>query len=291
MKVFVTGASGFIGSAVVKELITEGHKVVGLARSEESAKTINNAGAEVLKGDLEDLEILKLGASQADRIIHTAFIHDFAHYAKAAEVDKEAICAMGEALSGTEKPLVVTAGILGLPKTSDFITEDSISKGGLRSSETAALALANSGVNVSVVRLPPSVHGKGDKGFVSFIIRHAKKNGVSAYLLEGKNRWPAVHRLDAAKLFCLAIEKAQKGALYNAIGDPGIQIKDIVNLIGKKLNLPVVSVSDEKIVEYYEWMSRFFGQDSPATALQTKKQLSWQPGEIGLLQDMEENYF
>ncbi len=291
MKVFVTGASGFIGSAVVKELINAGHQVVGLARSEASAKAISDAGAEVLKGSLEDLESIKQGASLADGVIHTAFIHDFTQYAKANDTDKAAINAMGHALKGTDKPLVVTAGILGLPKTGEFVTEASISQHGPRGSEPAALALASGGINASVVRLPPSVHGKGDKGFIRFIIGQAYKNGVSAYPLDGNNRWPAIHRLDAAKLFRLAIEKSQKGALYNAIGDIGILVKNIAELIGKKLNLPVVSVSDENIARHFEWMSGFIGFDSPATALQTQQQLGWQPTEIKLLQDIEENYF
>ncbi len=291
MKVFVTGASGFIGSAIVKELINGGHKVIGLAKSEASAKVVSDAGAEVLKGSLEDLEYLKIGASQADGVIHTAFIHDFTQYAKASDVDKAAIYAMGQALKGTDKPLVVTAGILALPKTGGFVTEESISQQGARASESAALALASEGIYASVVRLPPSVHGKGDKGFIPFIIGQASKNGVSAYPLDGSNQWPAVHRLDAARLFCLAIEKGLKGALYNAIGDNGIPVKNIAEIIGKKLKLPVVSVSDESIARHFEWMSRFIGIDSPATAFQTQRLLGWQPTEINLLQDIEENYF
>ncbi|MDP4210960.1 MAG: SDR family oxidoreductase [Bacteroidota bacterium] len=291
MKIFVTGASGFIGSAVVEELITAGHQVVGLARSEVSAEAISNTGAEPLMGSLEDLEILKQGALQADGVIHTAFIHDFTQFAKASDVDKAAIYALGEALKGTNKPLIVTAGILGLFKTGEFITEASISQHGPRGSEVAALTLAAEGINASVVRLPPSVHGKGDKGFVPFIIGQAKKNGVSAYPNDGSNRWPAVHRFDAAKVFRLAIEKSQKGALYNAIGDQGVSVKNIAEFIGKKLNLPVVSVSNEKIAQHFEWMSGFIGFDSPATALQTQQQLSWQPRELNLLQDMDENYF
>ena len=291
MKVFVTGASGFIGSAVVKELMAAGHKVTGLARSEDSAKAIKDAGAEVLRGSLEDLEALQKGALWADGVIHTAFIHDFTQYTKAAEVDKAAINAIGEVLKETEKPFVVTAGILGPPKIGGYVTEESKSPHGPRGSEAAALALAAEGVHTSVIRLPPSVHGKGDKGFIPFIIGQAKKNGVSAYPLDGNNHWPAVHRLDAAKLFRLAIEKPKQGALYNAIGDKGIPLKRIAELIGKKLDLPVVSVSDEKIAQHFEWMAGFIGFDSPATALQTQQQLGWEPTGIGLLQDMDENYF
>lgn len=291
MKVFVTGASGFIGSAVVKELINTGHKVIGLARSEASAKSISEAGADVLSGTLEDLQILKQGASRADGVIHTAFIHDFTRYAKANDTDKAAINAIGETLKGTDKPLIVTAGILGLPKTGGFVTEASINQHGPRSSEAVALKLAEDGINASVVRLPPSVHGKGDKGFVPFIIGQARKNGMSAYPNDGSNQWPAVHRFDAAKLFHLALEKAQKGALYNAIGETGIRVKSIAELIGKKLSLPVVPVTGDDIVKHFEWMSGFIGFDSAATALQTQQQLGWKPGGIGLLDDVAENYF
>lgn len=292
MKVFVTGASGFIGSAVVKELINAGHQVIGLARSETSAKAIADAGAEVLVGSLEDTEILKQGVLQADAVIHTAFIHDFSQYANANKTDTAAINAMGQALKHTNKPFIVTAGILGLPKIDGFVTEESTSQqGGPRGSEIAAMALADEGVNVSVVRLPPSVHGKGEKGFVPFIIGQAVKNGVSAYPLDGKNHWPAVHCLDAAKLYRLAVEKPQKGALYNVIGDTGIPVKTIAELIGKKLNLPVVSLNAETVPQHFEWMAKFIGFDSPATAIATQEKLGWMPTEINLIQDMEENYF
>jgi nucleoside-diphosphate-sugar epimerase len=291
MKVFVTGASGFIGSAVVKELIDAGHQVIGLARTETSAKAIRDAGAEVLMGSLEDLDVLKQGTLQADGVIHTAFIHDFTQYAKANDTDKTAINAMGEVLMGTNKPIIVTAGILGLPSINGMITEDSAAQNSPRSSEVTAMALAEKGVNASVVRLPPSVHDKGDKGFVPFIIQQARKNGVSAYPAEGNNRWPAVHRLDAAKVFRLAVEKAAKGALYNAIGDHGFEVKRIAELIGKKLDLPIVSLSGEEATQHFEWMSGFIGFDSPATSFKTQEQLGWKPTQIGLLEDLQQNYF
>jgi nucleoside-diphosphate-sugar epimerase len=291
MKVFVTGASGFIGSAVVRELMDAGHEVTGLARSEASAKAISEAGAEVLMGVLEDIDVLKKGASQAEGIIHTAFIHDFTQYAKASETDKAAIHAMGEAISGTNKPLVVTAGILGLPKTGEYITEESRAINSPRDSEAAALTLATQGINASVIRLPPSVHDKGDKGFVPFIIHQAQKNGVSAYPAGGLNNWPAVHRSDAAKLFRLALEKAEKGALYNAIGETGVQVKTIAELIGSKMNLPIVSVEGDALAKHFEWMSKFIGFDSPATGFKTQEALGWQPAHIGLLEDMSQNYF
>jgi nucleoside-diphosphate-sugar epimerase len=291
MKVFVTGASGFIGSAVVQELIKAGHEVIGLARSEVSAAAIRKAGAEVLLGGLEDLDVLHQGAAQADGVIHTAFIHNFNEYAKAAEVDKAAIKAMGEALAGTNKPLVVTAGTLGLPLIDGVVTEESRSAGMPRGSEAAAMELAAEGVNASVIRLPPSVHDKGDQGFVPFIIHLAKTKGVSAYPGDGNNHWPAVHRLDTASLFRLALEKGEKGALYNAIGDSGIPVKTIAELIGEKLNLPVAAVTGEEVAKHFEWMSRFIGFDSPATALKTQELLGWKPVQMGLLEDVEGNYF
>lgn len=291
MKIFVTGASGFIGSAVVKELTGAGHEVIGLARTESAAKAISEAGAAVLMGSLEDPETLKQGAAGADGVIHTAFIHDFTQYAKANEADKAAINAMGEALAGTNKPIVVTAGILGLPPINGVITEDSKAQNTPRSSEATAMALTEKGINASVVRLPPSVHDKGDKGFVPFIIQQARRKGVSAYPGSGNNRWPAVHRLDAARLFRLAVEKAAKGALYNAIGDTGIEVKRIAELTGEKLHVPVASLTGDEAVKHFEWMSGFIGFDSPATSLKTREQLGWEPTHRGLLEDLQENYF
>lgn len=292
MKVFVTGASGFIGSAVVSELISAGHQVIGLARTEESAKKIREANAEVLLGTLEDMEVLKQGASQADGIIHTAFIHDFTQYLKAGEVDRTAINAMGEVLTGTEKPIVVTSGMLGLPSIDGFIREESSAENSPRTSESTALALATEkGVHASVIRLPPSVHDKGDKGFIPFIIAQARKHGVSAYPENGKNHWSSVHRLDAAKAFRLALEKAAKGAIYNVVGDHAIPTKTIAELIGKQLDLPAQSVSGEEIVKHFDWMGRFITFEGAAIGTKTQEQLAWKPTHIGLLQDMQENYF
>lgn len=291
MKVFVTGASGYNGSMIVRELAGAGHQVIGLARSENSAKIVSEAGAEVLWGSLEDLDILKQGTLSADGVIHAAFFHDFTQFSKAAEMDKTAINAMGEVLLGTSKPIVVTAGILGLPLIDGIITEESKSQGIPRFSETAALALAEKGVNASVVRLPPSVHDKGDKGFMPFIIEQARKNGVSAYPENGNNRWPAVHRLDAAKAFRLAVEKGIKGALYNVVGDTGIELKTIATLIGETLNLSVKSVSGDDLANHFEWMSSFIASDSPATNFKTQEMLDWKPTQNGLLEDLQENYF
>lgn len=291
MKVFVTGASGFIGSAIVRELLEAGHEVTGLARSDESAKSITAAGAQVLKGSLDDPDSLKAGTQAADGVIHTAFIHDFTQYAKAAETDKAAIEAMGEALKGTGKPLVVTGGILGLPKTNGVITEADAAPAAPRASEATAMALAEAGVNASVIRLPPSVHDKGDNGFIPFIIGLAKAKGVSAYVGDGSNRWPAVHRLDAAHLYRLALEKAISGCRYNAIGDEGIPVRKLAEVIGKKLNLPLVSLSPDKAAEHFNWMSRFIVFDSPATSYKTHELSGWKPTQIGLIEDMQQHYF
>lgn len=291
MKVFVTGASGYIGSAVVKELLGAGHEVIGLARSQESAKAIREAGAEVLLGSLEDLEILKKGAALAEGIIHTAFIHDFTQYQKAGEVDKAAINAIGEAIVGTGKPLVVTSGMLALPPIDGFIREESSAENAPRTSEATAMALAEKGLPVSVVRLPPSVHDQGDKGFIPFIISLARKQGVSAYPESGENCWSAVHRLDAAKAFRLALEKAARGAVYNVVADNAIKTKTIATLIGEKLGLPVQSVSGAAVAEHFDWMGRFISFEGAAMGTKTQQQLGWQPTHIGLLQDMQENYF
>lgn len=297
MKVFVTGASGYNGSAIVRELIGAEHQVIGLARSEKSAKIVSDLGAEVLHGNLEDLEILKQGANNSDGVIHAGFFHDFMHsndfsqFARASAIDKSAINAIGEVMIGTNKPLVVTSGTVGLPLINGVITEDSIAQNSPRFSEAAALALAEKGVNASVIRLAPSVHDKGDSGFIPFIINQARKNGVSAYPDKGNNHWTGVHRLDAAKAFRLAVEKGHKGALYNIVGDNGIEIKKIAELIGERLNLPVKSVSGDELKEHFEWISHFITMDCPATNFKTQEMLGWKPTHIGLLEDMEQNYF
>lgn len=296
MKVFVTGASGFNGSAVVKELIGAGHQVIGLARSEKSAKIIRDLGAESLQGSLEDIALLKDAAQNADGIIHCAFNHDFMKggnttFLDAALTDKNAIEAMGEMLIGTDKAIVVTSGMLGLPTINGLITEDSIAENSPRSSEAAALELAEKGIRSSVIRLAPSVHDKGDEGFIPFIIHQARKNGSSAYPNNGKNRWVGVHRLDAARAFRLALEKGHKGALYNVVDAESIEMKTIAELIGEKLNIPVTSVSDDALQNHFEWMSYFITMDCPVSNFKTQEMLGWKPSHIGLLEDMQRNYF
>jgi len=291
MNVFVTGASGFIGSAVVAELIGAGHSVTGLARSEASAEVIRTEGAEVLRGELSDTHILVQGASASDGVVHLGFIHDFSRYEEAAAIDKAAILAMGAVLAGTEKRIVITSGILGVVPGGRIITENDRVEYSARASEAAMFELAANGVNASLVRLPPSVHDTGDKGFVPYIISRAKETGVSAYPFDGTNQWPAVHRRDAAHLFRLALEIGEPGAVYNAIGESGIPVKDIAALIVEKLNIPLQSVSDEAIVGHFGWMSSFIQFNSPATAERTEKKTGWRPRNPGLLDDMKLHYF
>ena len=291
MKTFVTGASGFIGSEVVKNLIENGHQVLGLARSEASAEKIKTLGAEVLIGELEDLDIIKKGVQETDGVIHTAFIHDFNQYVKANEVDANVIKAMGEALKGTNKPLVVTSGILGLPLIDGMITEESVALNSPRSSEAVTLQLAEEGINASVVRLPPAVHDEQLKGFVPTMIEFARKHGHAAYPNNGENRWTAAHRKDAAQAFVQALTVAKPGALYNAIAEGSVTVKSIAEVISKNLNLPIQSISGDAIPQYFEWMSMFIGLDSPGTSTKTQTELNWKPSHIGLLEEMELHYF
>lgn len=291
MRIFVTGATGFVGSAVVQDLIDAGHQVLGLARSDKSAAAVVAAGAEVHRGDLADLDSLKRGATACDGVIHTAFIHDFQNIAASAETDRRAIEALGEALAGSNRPLVVTSAI-GLLTPGRLGTEDHApdpnAPGAHRlASEQTALSLATRNVRVSVVRLPPSVHGDGDHAFVPALIRIAREKNVSAYIGDGNNRWSAVHRLDAARVFRLALEKGTAGSRYHAIGDEGIASRHIAKIIGQQLRIPVVSKSREEAAEHFGWLARFFGNDSPASSARTQQQLGWRPRQPGLIADLE----
>src|SRR5580692_7730960 len=293
MRVFVTGATGFIGTAVVRELIDAGHQVLGLARSDTGAKSLVAAGADVHRGSLEDLESLRCGAAAVDGVIHTAFIHDFSNYGPAAEADRRAIDTLGDALAGSERRLIVTSGTLLAQRQGSLATEEDAPNPNFpRKSEEAALALAARGVRASVLRLAPSVHGNGDHGFVPRLISIAREKGVSAYIGNGLNRWPAVHRLDAALLYRLALEKSPGGARYHGVADEGVTTREIAEIIGRHLNVPVVSKSREEAADHFGWIAHFFGIDGPASSAQTQERLRWRPTEVGLIADLKaEHYF
>lgn len=293
MRVFVTGASGFIGSAVVLELVRAGHRVLGLARSDESARALEEARVEVHRGSLEDHDSLRAGAAKADGIIHLAFIHDFSRYETATRVDTEAISAMGAAFEGSDRPFVIASGLMGLVRGRVAMETDAVSSHSPRGcSEEVMLALAGRGVRTSIVRLPPSVHGLGDHGFVPHLIAMARKHGVAGYPGEGTNRWPAVHRLDAARLFCLALEKGIAGSVFHAVGDEGVPTREIAGVIGHRLGLPVVAKSSEEGRDYFGFLASFVRLDAAASSALTRERLAWDPVEPGLLVDLDsEHYF
>lgn len=291
MRVFVTGASGFIGSAVVPELVAAGHQVVGLARSDASAHAVEAAGAEAHPGDIEDLDSLRAGAESADGVIHLAFNHDFNDYTGAAETDRRAIDALGEALAGSDRPLVVTSGLAGFALGRPMTEDDAASADSPRFSEQAALSFTSRGVRVSVLRLPPSVHGEGDHGFVPRLIDIAREHGVAAFPGDGSNRWPAVHRFDAARLFRLALESAPAGARLHAIGDEGVPVREIAAAIGRHLGLPVTSIAPETAFDHFGWLGAFFSLDVPASSSVTRELLGWRATRPGLLDDLEEGHY
>jgi nucleoside-diphosphate-sugar epimerase len=292
MRVFVTGATGFIGTAVVRELMDAGHQVLGLARSDAAAQSLVAAGASVHRGSLEDLESLRSGAVAADAVIHTAFIHDFSNYGPAAEADRRAIETLGGALAGSDRALIVTAGTLLVQGQGSLATEqDAPNPSFPRKSEEAALALAARGVRASVLRLPPSVHGNGDHGFVPRLISIAREKGVSAFIGDGVNRWPAVHRLDAAHLYRLALEKGAAGARYHGVADEGLPTREIAEVIGRQLSIPVVSKSREDAADHFGWIALFFGIDAPAASALTRERLGWRPVQPGLITDLNAGHY
>jgi nucleoside-diphosphate-sugar epimerase len=296
MRVFLTGATGFIGSAIVPELIGAGHQVIGLARSDAGAKSLTAAGAKVQRGDLEDLDSLRSGVAASDGVIHCGFIHDFSRFKEVSAVDRRAIEAFGAALAGSDRPLIIASGT-ALVSPGRLATEESVST--LTSadfprvaSEEAATSMATRGVRAALMRLSPTVHGDGDHGFVPNLINLAREKGVSAYIGDGRNRWNAVHRLDAARLFRLALEKATAGAKYHAVAEEGIAFRDIAEVIGRRLNIPVVSKSPEEAADHFGWFAAFAGLDCPASSKLTQERFGWRPVHPTLLTDLERgSYF
>ena len=294
MKIFVTGATGFIGSAVVPELIKAGHQVLGLSRSDTGAKSLVAAGAQVHRGDLTDLETLRSGATVSDAVIHTAFGHDFSKFAENCEIDGQAIETLGSELQGSERPFIVTSGTAGLAAPGQIATEDNDIPSNFpfpRVSEQMALALVRKGVKASVMRLP-QVHDTTKQGLVTYLIAVARAKGVSAYVGEGRNRWSAAHVLDVARLYRLALEKHEPGAKYHAVAEEGVAMKDIAEAIGRGLKVRVVSLSPEQAQAHFGWLSMFASNDLQASSVQTRRKLGWNPTGPGLIPDLERlSYF
>jgi len=288
MRVFITGATGFIGSAVVRELIGAGHQVLGMARSDAGAQSLIAAGAEVHRGELTDLESLRSGAAQADAVIHTAFIHDFSKFAANCEIDKRAIETLGDALAGSNRTLIVTSGIGPLAPGRAATEEDAaiFNPAMPRVSEQTGLAQALRDVNVSVVRLP-QVHDTAKQGLITYAVHLARVKGISAYIGEGQNRWAAAHVLDVAHLYRLALEKHEAGARYHAVAEEGVSMREIAEVVGKGLKVPVVSLSGEEASAHFGWLAVPARTDMPASSAQTREKLGWNPTGPSLISDLE----
>jgi len=301
MRVFVTGASGWIGSHVVPELIRAGHQVSGLARSDASAAALTSAGVEVHRGSLDDLDVVRSAAAASDGVIHLAFDHGKAFsgdFQGAADADRRVIETIAEALAGTHRPLVIAAGTLGVAPGRLATEKDEpdvahLPGGPAKRSETAKFtaSLASRGIRSVVVRLSPTVHGEGDYGFMARIIGIARDKGVSGYIGDGNNKWPAVHVVDAAQLFRLALENAPAGSVLHAVADEGVRLRDIAEVVGRKLSLPVVSVSSDDAPAHFSWLAGFLGMNSPASSVQTRELLKWQPTHPGLIEDLDEGHY
>jgi nucleoside-diphosphate-sugar epimerase len=293
MRVFVTGASGWIGSATVAELVASGHRVVGLARSDAAAAAIAALGAEVHRGSLDDLDSVRAGAAASDGVVHLGYNHDFARMDQAAETDGQALEAIGMILEGTGRPLVAASGTLGLAP-GRVATEHDAADPSLHpriAASQAVLALADRGVRSSLVRFAPTVHGPGDHGFIARLVAIAREQGVSGYIGDGSNRWPAVHRLDAGRLVSLAVVDAPAGSVLHAIGEQGVPTREIAEAIGGGLDLPAVSVPAEQATEHFGWIGRFFGTDSRAASDVTRTLMGWEPTHQGLIADLNEGHY
>jgi nucleoside-diphosphate-sugar epimerase len=292
MRVFVTGATGFIGSAIVPELISAGHQVLGLTRSDAGAQALLAAGAEAHRGNLEDLEGLRRGAAQSDGVIHTAFNHDFSKFVANCETDRRVIATLGAALAGSDRPLIVTSGTgigntaPGQPAIEDNPPDPNHPNPRV-ASELAGASLLQEGVNVSVVRLP-QVHDTTRQGLITPAVALARAKGVSVYVSDVSTRWPAVHVRDAARLYRLALEKGKAGARYHAVAEEGVTMRDIAEVIGRGLKVPVVAMPAEEAASHFGWLGQFVGRDLPASSAQTRQRLGWHPTGPGLIADLEQ---
>lgn len=292
MRVFVTGATGFIGQAVVQELLSNGHQVLGLTRSDKGAESLSALGVEVARGSLDDLDSLKRGAAASDGVIHLAFSHDFSDYEGGCRKDRLAIEAMGSALEGTNRPLVITSGTMLLPHGRLATEDDSLDfthpfAAARGPSEKLALSFAPKGVRVSVMRLPPTNHGDGDYAFIATLIKIARQKGISTYIGDGLNRWSATHRLDTARAYILALTKGKAGSIYHAVAEEGVPVKEIAETIGKKLGIPAVSKTTEEAREYLGFLALPLAGDNPVSSVKTREELGWKPEHSSLISDIE----
>ncbi|MER6412204.1 SDR family oxidoreductase [Streptomyces humidus] len=299
MRIFVTGASGWIGSALVPELVEAGHQVVGLARSEASAAALAAAGADVVRGTLDDLDTLGGAAAASDGVVHLAFKHDLAFggdFQGAAEADRRAVDALGDVLAGTDRPFVLASGVAGLQPgrvstERDMPLTDGSPVSARSETALAVLALASRGVRSSVVRLSPTCHGEGDAGFMAMLVAVARAKGVSGYIGDGANRWPAVHRLDAARLFRLAVERAPAGTVLHGVAEEGVAIRDIAEVIGRHLDVPSASVAPEAAAGHFAWLGGLLGVDVPVSNTLTRELLDWRPVHPGLIEDLDKGHY